>query len=132
VRERARELESHHRESLRRALAAGVRIAAGTDAGGHAHPANAIELDCLVRAGMTPGEAIRAATGWGAECLGLERDIGTIEKGKLADLVAVAGDPLAEISCLQDAARIALVVKGGAIVARRPPLASSAGAPAPR
>jgi imidazolonepropionase-like amidohydrolase len=119
IRERARDLEEHHRASLRCALAAGVRIAAGTDAGGHGHPPNAIEIACLVRAGMTPLEALRAATGWAAECLGHEADIGTLEKGKLADLVAVAGDPLADVKILQDPARIALVVKGGVITADR-------------
>jgi imidazolonepropionase-like amidohydrolase len=119
VRERARDLEEHHAASLRRALAAGVRIAAGTDAGGHRHPPNALEIACLVRAGMTPLEALRAATGWAAECLGREHEIGTVEKGKLADLVAVDGDPLADVGLLQDPGRIALVLKGGVVAANR-------------
>ncbi|MGH7097829.1 MAG: amidohydrolase family protein [Stellaceae bacterium] len=119
VRERALALKEAHDESLRRALSAGVRIAAGTDAGGHGHPANALELACLVRAGMTPLQALQAATGWAAECLGLERDIGTIERGRLADLVVVDGDPLADIAVLQNPERIALVLKGGAIAADR-------------
>jgi imidazolonepropionase-like amidohydrolase len=119
VRERALGLEEHHAASLRRALAAGVRIAAGTDAGGHGHPPNALEIACLVKAGMTPLEALRAATGWAAACLGREHDIGTVEKGRLADLIAVAGDPLADVSILQDPARIALVLKGGVVAANR-------------
>jgi imidazolonepropionase-like amidohydrolase len=119
VRERARDLEEHHIASLRRALAAGVKIAAGTDAGGHGHPPNALEIACLVRAGMTPLQALRAATGWAAECIGRDHDLGTVEKGKLADLIAVAGDPLADVTMLQDPARVALVVKGGEIVADR-------------
>jgi imidazolonepropionase-like amidohydrolase len=119
IRERARDLAEHHALSLSRALAAGVRIAAGTDAGGHGHPPNALEIACLVRAGMTPLQALRAATGWAAECLGRGHDIGTVEKGKLADLVAVAGDPLADVGMLQDPGRIALVLKGGKIVANR-------------
>jgi imidazolonepropionase-like amidohydrolase len=119
VRERAWALKERHDESLRRALAVGVRIAAGTDAGGHGHPPNAIELECLVRAGMTPLQALQAATGRAAECLGLERDIGTVEKGKLADLVVVDGDPLADIACLRQAEKIALVLKGGEIAASR-------------
>ncbi len=123
VRERAQDLEEHHAASLRRALAAGIRIAAGTDAGGHNHPPNALEIACLVRAGMTPLEALRAATGWAADCLGRGHEIGTIEKGKLADLVAVAGDPLADVGMLQDLRRIALVLKGGAIAANRLPAA---------
>jgi imidazolonepropionase-like amidohydrolase len=119
VRERALHLQEHHVTSLRRALAAGVKIAAGTDAGGHGHPSNAMEIECLVKAGLTPLQALRAATGWAAECLGLERDIGTVEKGKLADLVVMAGDPLADLKMLQNPERIALVLKGGQIVANR-------------
>jgi imidazolonepropionase-like amidohydrolase len=119
VRERAQHLEAHHVASLRRALAAGVKIAAGTDAGGHGHPANALEIACLVRAGMTSLQALRAATGWAAECIGRERDLGTVEQGKLADLVVVAGDPLADVTILQDPERIGLVIKGGEIAANR-------------
>ena len=119
VRERAQHLQEHHAESLRRAFAAGVKIAAGTDAGGHGHPKNAMEIECLVKAGLTPLQALRAATGWAAECLGMERDVGTIEKGKLADLLVVAGDPLSDVRLLQDPARIALVLKGGEIAANR-------------
>ncbi|HXC90023.1 MAG TPA: amidohydrolase family protein [Stellaceae bacterium] len=121
VRERARELEGHHVASLRAALAAGVKIAAGTDAGGHGHPANAMEIACLVRAGMAPLEALRAATGWAAECIGRGDDLGTVENGKLADLVVVTGDPLADVTLLQDPARIALVLKDGEIAANRLP-----------
>ena len=119
IRERAHHLEEHHVESLRRALAAGVKIAAGTDAGGHGHPKNAMEIECLVKAGLTPLQALRAATGWAGECLGLERDIGTVEKGKLADLVVVRGDPLADVTILQDPEHIALVLKGGETAANR-------------
>ncbi|MBV8181871.1 MAG: amidohydrolase family protein [Mycobacterium sp.] len=119
IRERAHHLQEHHVESLRRALAAGVKIAAGTDAGGHGHPKNAMEIECLVKAGLTPLQALRAATGWAAECLGLERDIGTVEKGKLADLVVISGDPLADVTILQDLERIGLVLKGGEIAANR-------------
>src|SRR5215468_7847832 len=119
VRERAHHLQEHHVASLRRALAAGVKIAAGTDAGGHGHPNNAMEIECLVKAGLTPLQALRAATGWAAECLGMERDVGTVEQGKFADLVVVAGDPLSDVRLLQDSAHIALVLKGGEIVANR-------------
>ena len=119
VRERAEHLEEHHVASLRSALAAGVKIAAGTDAGGHGHPPNAIEIACLVRAGMTPLQALRAATGWAAECIGREQDLGTIENGKLADLVVVAGDPLADVTILQNPENIALVIKGGEIAVNR-------------
>ena len=119
VRERARALEEHHIASLRQALAAGVKIAAGTDAGGHGHPNNAIEIACLVRAGMTPLQALRAATGWAAECIGRGDDLGTVEKGKLADLIVVADNPLADVTILQNPQRIALVIKDGEIAADR-------------
>ena len=106
--------------SIRRALELGVRVVAGTDAGGHGHPANAGELECLVRAGMTPMQALQAATGWAAECLGWEDRLGTVDAGKLADLVVVDGDPLADIAVLRDPAkRIALVIKDGKIAADR-------------
>jgi imidazolonepropionase-like amidohydrolase len=113
VRERARALRSHHMESVSRALAAGVKVVAGTDAGGHGHPNNALELEHLVAAGMTPMQALQAATSRAAECLGLEQEIGTIEKGKWADLVLVEGDPLRDVRVLQDARRIKRVIKGG-------------------
>jgi imidazolonepropionase-like amidohydrolase len=119
VRERAQHLEAHHVASLRQALAAGVKIAAGTDAGGHGHPPNAIEIACLVRAGMTPLQALRAATGWAAECIGRERELGTVENGKLADLVVVVVDPLADVSILQNRDNIALVLKSGEIAVNR-------------
>jgi imidazolonepropionase-like amidohydrolase len=119
VRERARILQAHHVESTQRALEAGVRVVAGTDAGGHGHPPNAAELAHLVAAGLTPMQAIRAATGLAAECLGLGREIGTIEKGKRADLVIVDGDPLADVRVLQDARRIKLVLRDGVTEVQR-------------
>jgi imidazolonepropionase-like amidohydrolase len=119
VKERALALREHHVASIRRALSLGVKIVAGTDAGGHGHPANAGELECLVKAGMTPMQALRAATGWAAECLGQEDELGTLAPGKLADLVVVAGDPLADIAILRDPARIALVIKDGEVAASR-------------
>jgi len=119
VRERARDLEAHHAESLRRAFSAGVKIAAGTDAGGHGHPSNALEIECLVKAGLKPLQALRAATGWAAECLGRKDDFGTVEKGKLADLILIAGDPLDDVTILQKPERVALVLKGGEVAADR-------------
>ena len=119
VRARAAALRAHHLESVRRALAAGVKIVAGTDAGGHGHPNNALELEHLVAAGMTPMQALQTATSLAAECLGLEQEIGTIEKGKRADLVVVEGDPLRDIRVLQDPRRIRWVLKGG-VTAREP------------
>lgn len=119
VRARALALHPHHVASVRRALELGVPIAAGTDAGGHGHPKNALELRYLVEAGLSPMQALRAATQWAARCLGLEREVGTIEKGRLADLVVVNGNPLDDISVLLDPTRVELVYKGGTICADR-------------
>jgi imidazolonepropionase-like amidohydrolase len=119
VRVRGRDLESHHIESLHRVLEAGVKVGAGTDAGGHQHNINARELQCMVEAGMSPMRALQAATGWAAECLGIERDVGTIQPGKLADLVVVEGDPLRNIAVLQDLQRMKLVFKEGQLCVDR-------------
>ncbi len=115
VRARAHDLYQHHVASLRRALELGVPIAAGTDAGGHGHPRNALELQYLVEAGLTPMQAVRAATQWAARCLGLERELGTLETGRLADLIVVDGNPLDDITNLLKPERIELVLKGGAV-----------------
>lgn len=121
VRARARELHKHHVATVQRALELGVPIAAGTDAGGHGHPKNALELGHLIEAGLTPMQALQSATQWAAKCLGLEKDLGTLEKGRLADLVLVDGNPLDDVKVLLEPERIQLVVKGGAIeVDRRP------------
>ena len=119
VRARAIELYPHHLASVQRALELGVPIAAGTDAGGHGHPKNALELQYLVEAGLTPMQALQAATQWAARCLGLERELGTLEKGRLADLVVVDGNPLDDVKILLDPARITLVLKGGVVCADR-------------
>jgi imidazolonepropionase-like amidohydrolase len=95
----------------------GVRIAMGSDCGGnesHRHGQNALELECYVRCGMTPMEAIVAATKTGAEVMRMADSIGTIEEGKLADLVVVDGDPLTDISLLRTA--VVGVVQDGRVV----------------
>ena len=112
-RARAKELRSHHVESMHRALAAGVKVVAGTDAGGWDHPHNALELEYMVEAGMTPMQALVAGTGWAVECLGLEKETGTVQPGKAADLLILDGDPLKDIKVLQEAERVKLVMKGG-------------------
>lgn len=123
VRARARDLQRRHVASIQRALDLGVPIAAGTDAGGHGHPNNALEIQYLVEAGLTPMQALQAATQWAARCVGLERDVGAVEKGRLADVVVVDGNPLDDVKVLLDPARIALVIKGGAVAVdrRHPP-----------
>ena len=111
----ARDFRQLHIESVQKAMAAGVKVVAGTDAGGWVHGNNAQELQCLVEAGMTSSEAIVAATGWAAECCGLEGKVGTVQRGKLADLIVVDGDPLKDITVLQDRSRIKLVMKEGKV-----------------
>jgi len=98
-----------------KALEAGVKVVAGTDAGGFVHGNNAHELELLVKHGMSPMQAIQAATGWAAECVGMEKDIGTVEAGKLADLVIIDGNPISDIRILQDKDKIMRVFKGGSL-----------------
>ena len=99
VKERAIDLHEHHVASIRRALKAGVKVVAGTDAGGHGHPANAGELDCLVRAGMTPMQAIQAGTGWAAECSAARPIWARSKRASSPISIVVNGDPLADIAC---------------------------------
>jgi imidazolonepropionase-like amidohydrolase len=87
-------------ESFARAVKSGVRIAFGTDTGVSAHGDNAREFALMVHGGMTPAAAIRAATRDAATLLGVGGDRGTLEAGRRADFIAVAGDPLADISVL--------------------------------
>jgi imidazolonepropionase-like amidohydrolase len=88
-------------QALRRAVPAGVRIAFGTDAGVSLHGRNADEFLLMVQHGMTPMSAIQAATVNAADLLGLGDQIGTIEPGKSADIVAVRGDPLSDVGVLR-------------------------------
>jgi imidazolonepropionase-like amidohydrolase len=119
--DRAREA---HRESFRAAHRAGVRIAFGTDAGTpfNRHGANAEELALMVECGMSPAEAIVAATRSAADLLDLLEDAGTLEAGKRADLLVVDGDPLDDIRILGDPDRLVGVLQGGRWVRRAPSL----------
>jgi imidazolonepropionase-like amidohydrolase len=110
--ERERQIRGIQDAGFRRALAAGIPIGLGTDSGVVPHGDNAGELATRVRLGETPMAAIVAATRLNAEILGWGDRIGTVEPGKLADLVAVAGDPLADVTALQ---RVGFVMKGGAV-----------------
>ena len=105
VRARARALHDHHLNTVRRAIELGVPIAAGTDAGGHGHPKNALELGYLVDAGLTTMQALRAGTQWAAQCLGLGDELGTLEPGRLADVVVVDGNPLDDMKVLLEPER---------------------------
>jgi imidazolonepropionase-like amidohydrolase len=95
-----------------RAYKAGVKIAFGTDAGVYAHGKNWMEFVYMTEAGMPALEAIKAATFSGAELIGISDKLGTIEKGKLADIVAVDGDPATDIKAM---GRMRFVMKDGVI-----------------
>ncbi len=111
----AQGFRQEHIDTVQKALSAGVRVVAGTDAGGWEHGNNAKELELLVAAGMTPMQALVAATGRAAGCLDLEDSIGTVVPGKFADLLVVDGDPLTDIALLQDKDRVRLVMKEGQV-----------------
>lgn len=101
--------------AFERAYAAGVRIAFGTDAGTFTHGDNAKEFELMVGFGMKPMDAIHSATVSTAELFGIAEEAGTLESGKLADLIAVAGDPLENISALRE---IDFVMKSGTVAKR--------------
>ncbi|MBA4047028.1 MAG: Xaa-Pro dipeptidase [Sphingomonas sp.] len=103
-------------ESHKRAIAAGVKIAFGTDSGVSRHGDNAKEFALMVRAGMTPAAAIRAATIDAADALGRKDQIGSIEAGKAADIVAVAGDPTVDVTRLES---VDFVMRHGVTVKQR-------------
>lgn len=112
IREKGAFITARARESLEKAIRAGVRIAFGTDAGTFPHGQNAREFAVLVERGMTPAAAIRSATVDAAELLGVD-DRGALEPGLLADLIAVPGDPLADVTVFE---RVDFVMLGGAMV----------------
>jgi imidazolonepropionase-like amidohydrolase len=88
-------------QSLAKAYPAGVRICFGTDAGVSKHGRNADEFELMVKHGMPPVEAIKAATVNNADLLGLTAEIGTVEAGKSADIIAVSGNPLEDVKVLK-------------------------------
>ena len=110
-------IPDYHHDSFQRALRKGVKIAFGTDAGGFPWDAvnEAKEFEYETRYGMTPMQAIQSATRVAAELLGMSDRMGTLETGKFADIVAVPGDPLQDITALQ---RVGFVMKNGEIYKR--------------
>ena len=117
--EKAKRVLDIHINSFKLARRMGVKMAAGTDFSGAPmlpHGKNAFELELMVRAGCSPMEALLAATRFGSEALGMERELGGIEAGKLADLVIVDGNPLQDIRILQDGSKIRFVMKGGQVL----------------
>jgi imidazolonepropionase-like amidohydrolase len=101
------------RDGFGRALAAGVRLAYGTDSGVYPHGWNAKQLAYMVRFGMTPMQAIRAATLTAAELMGWEDRVGSLEPGRFADVIAVEGDAMADLASFE---HVAFVMKGGEVV----------------
>lgn len=114
--EKAKEAVDTHRESISRAYKAGVKIAMGTDAGVMPHGTNLRELQLMCNIGMTPMESLVATTKVAAECMGWGDRLGTIESGKLADLVITKTNPIADISTLEDKNNIDTVIKNGKVV----------------
>lgn len=119
---RSRALMDIHRDTMHQALAAGVKVVAGTDAGGYVHGDNAREVQILVEKGMSNMQAIQACTGWAAECVNMAKDIGTVTKGRYADLLVLDGDPLKDIEVLRRPESIKMVMKGGQTAVDRLPV----------
>ena len=101
------------RDNWAKAVRAGVRVAFGTDAGIYPHGDNAKQFAWMVRLGLSPARAILAATAWAAELLDRQKDVGTVQAGRYADLIAVPGDPLKDVRVLE---RVPFVMKGGAVI----------------
>jgi imidazolonepropionase-like amidohydrolase len=102
-----------HEDTFRRAMKASVKIAFGTDAGGFDWKVNpAQEFSSMVKSGMTPAQALKCATVNASELLAMQDKIGTIEVGKYADIVAVPGDPLGNVSVIE---KVDFVMKGGVV-----------------
>lgn len=111
-----RDIGEVQRQNFKKALKAGVKMIYGTDAGVYPHGDNAKQFAVMVRYGATPLQAIQAATITAAEALGWSKDVGQVTVGRYGDMIAVAGDPLADVTTLE---KPVFVMKGGA-VARRP------------
>lgn len=111
-----REIAEIQRQGFKRAHAAGVRMIYGTDAGVHPHGGNGRQFAVMVRYGMTPVEAIRSATLNAAQALD-RNDVGVLESGRFADLIAVPGDPTHDVRLLEN---VPFVMKGGEVVKAAP------------
>jgi imidazolonepropionase-like amidohydrolase len=105
-------------DMFRNAVKTGVRISFGTDAAVYPHGQNAKEFKLMVDLGMSPVDALKSATVNDAELLGIAQKVGTLEKGKLADIIAMAGDPTADITATE---RVLFVMKEGKIIRQGPP-----------
>src|SRR4030095_8915642 len=108
--EMRRRIVAHHKEVFQKAMRMGVKICFGTDVGAFEHGTSTREFIKMIEYGMKPIDAIRSATVRAAELLRMKRQIGSIEGGKLADIIAVEGDPLTDVKALT---RVTFVMKSG-------------------
>ncbi len=107
-----RRIVAHHKEVFQKAMKMGIKITFGTDVGAFEHGTSEREFERMVEYGMTPLDAIRSATIRGSQLLRMEKQIGTIEPGKFADIIAVKGNPLDDISALKT---VVFVMKAGKV-----------------
>jgi imidazolonepropionase-like amidohydrolase len=112
IRDKANAASAAVTNTFKKAMAKGVRICLGTDAGVYPHGRNVEEFGQMVKLGMKPVEALKAGTSRDAELLGVADRLGSLETGKIADVVAVPGDPTADIRSTE---RVFFVMKDGAI-----------------
>lgn len=110
--EMRRKIVAHHKEVFQKAMKMGIKITFGTDVGAYEHGTSEREFERMVEYGMTPLNAIRSATIRGSQLLRMEKQIGTIEPGKFADIIAVKGNPLEDISALKN---VVFVMKAGKV-----------------
>ncbi len=107
------ETTNAQREGFTKAVELGVKIAYGTDSGVYPHGDNAKQMTYMVRYGLTPMQAIKSATLWGAQSMNLQADVGSITAGKFADMIAVKGDVIEDITHLE---HVEAVIKGGVLI----------------
>ena len=124
---KAREATAARSDMFRNAVKIGVRISFGTDAAVFPHGQNAKEFALMMGLGMAAIDALKSATSNDAELLGIAQKVGTLEKGKLADIIAMPGDPTTDITATE---RVSFVMKEGKIIRNGPPTAQTAGASA--
>src|SRR6184192_2133268 len=117
---KAKEATAARSEMFRNAVKMGIKISFGTDAAVYPHGQNAKEFKLMVDLGMTPIEALKSATSVDADLLGIAQKTGTLEKGKLADVIAMPGDPTSDITATE---RVSFVMKEGKIVRQGQPAA---------
>src|SRR4030081_1250082 len=112
-------------EMFRNAVKMGIKISFGTDAAVFPHGQNAKEFKLMVDLGIAPIDALKAATSSDADLFGIAQKVGTLEKGKLADIVAMPGDPTADITATE---HVSFVMKEGKIIRNGPPSPKTAAA----